>query len=148
MKERLPTALEFLRDVGTRVGYARIVTSESVTEGHPDKICDQVSDAILDAMWSTFVMTARPRPRRFVTANTVARRCPTSAHSVALQGVSRRSHERSRHSSHDQSTAATIGAHASWEVRAAIVVFTAVTSRSTTRSQRWGSCRVASIHAS
>ncbi|HXK45462.1 MAG TPA: S-adenosylmethionine synthetase N-terminal domain-containing protein, partial [bacterium] len=23
-------------------------TSESVTEGHPDKICDQVSDAILD----------------------------------------------------------------------------------------------------
>jgi S-adenosylmethionine synthetase len=26
------------------------VTSESVTEGHPDKICDQVSDAILDAI--------------------------------------------------------------------------------------------------
>ncbi|RJP74906.1 MAG: methionine adenosyltransferase [Candidatus Abyssobacteria bacterium SURF_17] len=25
-------------------------TSESVTEGHPDKICDQISDAILDAM--------------------------------------------------------------------------------------------------
>ena len=25
-------------------------TSESVTEGHPDKICDQVSDAILDAV--------------------------------------------------------------------------------------------------
>jgi S-adenosylmethionine synthetase len=29
---------------------ARLFTSESVTEGHPDKICDQVSDAILDAM--------------------------------------------------------------------------------------------------
>ena len=28
----------------------RIFTSESVTEGHPDKLCDQVSDAILDAM--------------------------------------------------------------------------------------------------
>lgn len=27
-------------------------TSESVTEGHPDKICDQVSDAILDAIFS------------------------------------------------------------------------------------------------
>jgi S-adenosylmethionine synthetase len=27
-----------------------LLTSESVTEGHPDKICDQVSDAILDAM--------------------------------------------------------------------------------------------------
>ena len=25
-------------------------TSESVTEGHPDKVCDQISDAILDAM--------------------------------------------------------------------------------------------------
>ncbi len=28
----------------------RLFTSESVTEGHPDKICDQVSDAILDEM--------------------------------------------------------------------------------------------------
>ena len=26
-----------------------IFTSESVTEGHPDKLCDQVSDAVLDA---------------------------------------------------------------------------------------------------
>src|SRR5262245_46390555 len=26
-----------------------LFTSESVTEGHPDKICDQISDAILDA---------------------------------------------------------------------------------------------------
>jgi S-adenosylmethionine synthetase len=30
----------------------RQFTSESVTEGHPDKICDQISDAILDAMLS------------------------------------------------------------------------------------------------
>ncbi|MCG8540291.1 MAG: methionine adenosyltransferase [Clostridia bacterium] len=30
----------------------RLFTSESVTEGHPDKICDQVSDAILDAIFS------------------------------------------------------------------------------------------------
>jgi S-adenosylmethionine synthetase len=29
-----------------------VFTSESVTEGHPDKICDQVSDAVLDAMLS------------------------------------------------------------------------------------------------
>ncbi|MEK6570448.1 MAG: S-adenosylmethionine synthetase N-terminal domain-containing protein, partial [Bacteroidota bacterium] len=27
-----------------------LFTSESVSEGHPDKICDQISDAILDAM--------------------------------------------------------------------------------------------------
>ncbi len=29
----------------------RLFTSESVTEGHPDKICDQISDAVLDAMY-------------------------------------------------------------------------------------------------
>ena len=28
----------------------RLFTSESVTEGHPDKLCDQISDAILDAL--------------------------------------------------------------------------------------------------
>lgn len=28
----------------------RLFTSESVTEGHPDKICDQISDAVLDAI--------------------------------------------------------------------------------------------------
>lgn len=32
----------------TRSNY--VFTSESVTEGHPDKICDQISDAILDAI--------------------------------------------------------------------------------------------------
>ena len=28
----------------------RLFTSESVTEGHPDKICDQISDGVLDAL--------------------------------------------------------------------------------------------------
>ncbi|MBO4331018.1 MAG: methionine adenosyltransferase, partial [Oscillospiraceae bacterium] len=28
----------------------RFFTSESVTEGHPDKLCDQISDAVLDAI--------------------------------------------------------------------------------------------------
>ncbi len=36
----------------------RLFTSESVTEGHPDKICDQISDAILDAL-----LTQHPRSR-------------------------------------------------------------------------------------
>ena len=36
----------------------RLFTSESVTEGHPDKLCDQVSDAILDAL-----LTVDPRAR-------------------------------------------------------------------------------------
>ena len=30
--------------------YKKLFTSESVTEGHPDKVCDQISDAILDEM--------------------------------------------------------------------------------------------------
>ena len=29
---------------------AYLFTSESVSEGHPDKVCDQLSDAILDAL--------------------------------------------------------------------------------------------------
>ena len=28
----------------------RLFTSESVTEGHPDKVCDNIADAVLDAM--------------------------------------------------------------------------------------------------
>ena len=34
---------------GVSSGETFLFTSESVGEGHPDKICDQVSDAILDA---------------------------------------------------------------------------------------------------
>ena len=32
------------------MNFKKLFTSESVTEGHPDKICDQISDAILDAL--------------------------------------------------------------------------------------------------
>src|SRR5476651_1584195 len=32
------------------MAYRRLFTSESVTEGHPDKIADQISDAVLDAV--------------------------------------------------------------------------------------------------
>ena len=28
----------------------KLFTSESVTEGHPDKLCDQIADAVLDAV--------------------------------------------------------------------------------------------------
>lgn len=28
----------------------RLFSSESVTEGHPDKVCDQISDGVLDAI--------------------------------------------------------------------------------------------------
>ena len=32
------------------IDMKRLFTSESVTEGHPDKVCDQISDAVLDAV--------------------------------------------------------------------------------------------------
>jgi len=32
------------------MGERKLLTSESVTEGHPDKVCDQISDAVLDAL--------------------------------------------------------------------------------------------------
>lgn len=35
-----------------------LFTSESVTEGHPDKICDQISDAILDAVLAKEIQLA------------------------------------------------------------------------------------------
>ncbi len=38
--------------------FSRVFTSESVTEGHPDKICDQISDAVLDS-----ILTNDPKAR-------------------------------------------------------------------------------------
>ncbi|WP_321972519.1 methionine adenosyltransferase [Paratractidigestivibacter sp.] len=46
-----------------------LFTSESVTEGHPDKICDQVSDAVLDAI---LAKEAELEARGFVSADGVA----------------------------------------------------------------------------
>jgi S-adenosylmethionine synthetase len=37
---------------GVFLGHRHLFTSESVTEGHPDKICDQISDAVLDAIYA------------------------------------------------------------------------------------------------
>ena len=37
---------------GETIMAKRLFTSESVTEGHPDKICDQISDAVLDAIFA------------------------------------------------------------------------------------------------
>lgn len=51
-----------------------IFSSESVTEGHPDKICDQVSDAILDA-----ILTKDPHGR-------VAVECLTSTGMMVIAG--------------------------------------------------------------
>ena len=42
----------------TDIHSSYVFTSESVTEGHPDKICDQISDAILDAILSKEIALA------------------------------------------------------------------------------------------
>jgi S-adenosylmethionine synthetase len=42
----------------SKIRADHVFTSESVSEGHPDKVCDQVSDAVLDAC-----LAADPRSR-------------------------------------------------------------------------------------
>src|SRR5690606_39547242 len=56
-----PPPRSFDDSTETRVSVSsplRLFTSESVTEGHPDKLCDQVSDSILDA-----ILTVDPHAR-------------------------------------------------------------------------------------
>ena len=66
-----------------------LFTSESVTEGHPDKIADQISDAILDAALTddrTAASPARPRhhrPRRGRRRDHARRPTSTSPRSCA-----------------------------------------------------------------
>lgn len=47
-----------------------IFTSESVSEGHPDKVCDQISDAVLDA-FLTEEPEARVAAETFATTNRI-----------------------------------------------------------------------------
>lgn len=67
----------------------RLFTSESVTEGHPDKICDQISDAILDAIF-TQDPTARVACETSVTTGLVlvAGEITTNCY-VDIQGIVR-----------------------------------------------------------
>src|SRR5256712_14070625 len=44
------TLSEGMHMTSFRNSSSYLLTSESVTEGYPDKVCDQVSDAILDAI--------------------------------------------------------------------------------------------------
>ncbi|MDM4764034.1 methionine adenosyltransferase [Galbitalea sp. SE-J8] len=68
----------------------RLFTSESVTEGHPDKICDQVSDSILDALL-TVDPAARVAVETLVTTGLVhvAGEVTTSGY-VDIPGIVRR----------------------------------------------------------
>ena len=57
-------------------------TSESVTEGHPDKMCDQISDSILDAIFEEDPESAGRRARPCATTGVVvvAGEISTNAH--------------------------------------------------------------------
>ena len=48
----------------------RYVTSESVTEGHPDKVCDQISDAVLDEVLRSKPSAAKGKYLKKVTLTT------------------------------------------------------------------------------
>ena len=67
----------------------RLFTSESVTEGHPDKLCDQVSDAVMDAILEQDPM-ARVACETFATTGviTVMGEITTSAH-VSIPDIAR-----------------------------------------------------------
>ena len=52
----------------TRKNY--VFTSESVSEGHPDKVCDRISDAVLDALLAE-EPNARVACETFATTNRV-----------------------------------------------------------------------------
>ena len=69
-----------------------LFTSESVTEGHPDKICDQISDAILDA-----ILAKDPDARVACETTGVHRSDPRDGgdHYLLLCGHSQRSPARS-----------------------------------------------------
>ncbi len=64
------------------MAYRRLFTSESVTEGHPDKVADQISDAVLDAILAddpqgrvaceTFVITGQVHIAGEITTSTYA----------------------------------------------------------------------------
>ena len=70
-----------------------IFTSESVTEGHPDKVCDQISDAILDAALAQDPMS-RVACETLVTTNrcVIAGEITTSA-TIDYEAVTRKAIE-------------------------------------------------------
>ncbi len=72
----------------------RLFTSESVTEGHPDKVCDQISDAILDDIIA-HDPTAHVACETFTTTGMVVVMGEiTTSHYADIPGIARRTIER------------------------------------------------------
>ena len=67
----------------------KLISAESVTEGHPDKVCDQISDAILDDMLAqdphshVAVETCATVGQFFVFGEVTSKAIPTSRTSCA-----------------------------------------------------------------
>ena len=69
-----------------------LFTSESVAEGHPDKMCNQISDAVLDALLADAIRESRssrwPKPDlSFSPVKSPAKRAPTLACESMVPGV-------------------------------------------------------------
>ncbi len=72
----------------------RLFTSESVTEGHPDKVCDQISDAVLDDILANDP-TAHVACETFTTTGMVVVMGEiTTSHYCDIAGVARKTIER------------------------------------------------------
>ena len=72
----------------------RLFTSESVTEGHPDKVCDQISDAVLDDI-IVHDPTAHVACETFTTTGVVVVMGEiTTSHYADIPGIARRTLER------------------------------------------------------
>lgn len=71
----------------------KLISAESVTEGHPDKICDQISDAILDDMLRqdphshVAVETSATKGQFWVFGEVTSKGTPTSRALCATQCV-------------------------------------------------------------
>ena len=58
MRAGKPRIKRVSKGINTVSDNGRLFTSESVTEGHPDKICDAISDSVLDSL-----LAADPKSR-------------------------------------------------------------------------------------
>ena len=72
----------------------RLFTSESVTEGHPDKVCDQISDAILDDIIAADPMAHVACETFTTTGMVVVMGEITTSHYADIPGIARRTIER------------------------------------------------------
>ena len=61
----------------------RFYTAESVTEGHPDKVCDQIADAILDECLDVYKRQLSMLSRQL--ADRYKRQTPNSTHRKCLR---------------------------------------------------------------